>query len=282
MIAFLAYIAAGFIPGNNDEVNDYAYPITKKEDVRLTPVKRPFLPVEHKVIIERNIFGSSGPSSAKENLQRKGSKTSLSAIEERFRLCATVTGDSQIACAIIEDLRSRRQVIYKRGEFIEGAKIERIDRNKIALFREGRPEVLNLHIKHDITAPIDRDEEPVVAQKKDTTRSVDNILTFDGGISKRASTTQVPAIEVFLEKIELSPHIISGQEKGLCITGLDDLSFAIHIGLENGDIIQNINGQVLTNKQKAFQVLKKARSQSPISVQLLRDHRNVNISFETK
>jgi type II secretory pathway component PulC len=282
LIVILLYSLSGFISVNNPGKRALAYPITKKEKVEIVPFERPLSPVEHKVILERNIFRSSGLNADRKYLQRKDNHKPLSTLKARFRLCATVAGDNQIACAVIEDLKSKRQDIYKAGEIIKGAIVERIDRNKIILFYEGQLEVLNLHIKRDISAPVEKDEEPVIAQKQDETEFVNDIIPFEMGINNGAFTTQVPKIEVFLEKVELSPYIIDGQEEGLCITGLDDLRTAGHFGFENGDVIQNVNGQILTNKQKAFQVLKKARSQSQICVQLLRDQRKVELSFDIK
>jgi len=282
LIVILLYIVVSFISANNAGKSAFAYPVTKKEKVEIVPFERPLSPVEHKAIIEHNIFGSPGLNADRKYLQRKDNHNPLSALKARFRLCATVAGDSRIACAVIEDLKSRRQDIYKTGEIFKGARVERIDRNKIILFYEGRLEVLNLHITRDITAPVEKDEEPVIVQKQDETEFVNDIIPFEMVINNGAFTMQVPKLEVFLEKVELSPYIIDGQEEGLCITGLDDLRTAGYFGFENGDVIQNVNGQMLTNKQKAFQVLKKARSQSQICVQLLRDQRKVELSFDIK
>jgi type II secretory pathway component PulC len=177
-------------------------------------------------------------------------------------------------------LKSKVQDIYKRGEIFEGARIERIDRNKITLFYGGRLEVLNLHVAREVLAPIEKDEESVITQKQDATELVNDILPYERGINKRAFTKQAPVIEVFLEKIEVAPYNINGHQEGLSITGLDDLNMTGYFGFKNGDVIQTINGQMLTNKQKAFQVLKKARSQPSLKVQLLRNQHKVDLSFE--
>jgi type II secretory pathway component PulC len=87
-------------------------------------------------------------------------------------------------------------------------------------------------------------------------------------------------MEAFLEKMEVIPYVEDGEEKGLCIAGLDNLNMAGYFGFENGDVIQTINGQILTSKQKAFQVLKKARSQSSLNFQLLRNQHKLDLSFE--
>ncbi len=60
----------------------------------------------------------------------------------------------------------------------------------------------------------------------------------------------------------------------------DDLNMAGYFGFRNDDVIQTLNGQMLNDKQKAFQVLKKARSQSSLNVQLLRNQHKLDLSFE--
>ncbi len=280
LIAILLYIIVGFIPGDYAEKNTFANPIPIKEKVEIIPDENPLLPGKHKIIVERNIFGSSGLSPARENPRREKTEPPISIFKSQFRLLATVAGDDQAACAVIENLKSKMQDIYKTGDIIGKAQIERIERNKVVVLYRERREVLNLNIMSKVSDPVDKDEEPVIAQKQNATESVKVVSPFERGINKRAFITQVPGMEVFLEKIEVAPYIINGQQEGLSITGLDDLSMAGYFGLKNGDVIQTINGQMLTDKQKAFQVLKKARSQSSLNFQLLRNQHKMDLSFE--
>jgi type II secretory pathway component PulC len=57
---------------------------------------------------------------------------------------------------------------------------------------------------------------------------------------------------------------------------------ARYVGFENGDVIQNINGSTVTNRRKAFQILRKARSQSSLNIQLLRNQEQMSLSFGIK
>ncbi|MHC4534421.1 MAG: type II secretion system protein N [Planctomycetota bacterium] len=251
-----------------------------KEKGEIIPCKNPLPPYNHKIILERNIFGSSGLNPTKENLQREKTDAPVRIISAQLRLLATVAGDDQVACAVIENLKSKLQDVYKAGDIIDGAKIERIDRNKIVLFRGEQREVLNLHITCEVLDSFDKNEEPVFVQKQNVAEYVNVISPAERDIKKKAGVTKARGMEAFLEKMEVTPYIINGQQEGLCITGLDDLSMAGYFGFENGDIIQTINGQMLTNKQKAFQVFKKARSQSSLNVQLLRNKQKMDLSFE--
>ena len=282
LLAILVHIVVSFIPGNNAGKSTFAYPIPIKEKVEIMPCMNDLPPVNHKIIIERNIFGSSGLSPAKEKLQRKNSDAPTSVIRAQFRLLATIAGDDQVACAVIENLKSKVQDIYKTGDIINGIQIERIYRNKVFLFYEGQREVLNLRITCSVLDPIKKKEETIIETQEKTAEFVKVFSPVKREISKKDSTTQVQGMHMFLEKMEVTPYIINGEEKGLRIAGLDDSSLASYVGFENGDVIQTLNGQMLTDKQKAFQVFKKARSQSSLNFQLLRNQHKMDLSFEIK
>jgi hypothetical protein len=130
--------------------------------------------------------------------------------------------------------------------------------------------------------PVDKNEEPVISQRRNAVESVNVISLAERDINKKAYVEQVWGIEAFLENMKLVPYIVNEKGEGLCITGLDDLNISGNFGFENGDVIQTINGQMLTNKQQAFQVLKKARSQSSLNFQLLRNQHKLDLSFEIK
>ena len=130
--------------------------------------------------------------------------------------------------------------------------------------------------------PVEKNEEPVMTQKQNAVESGKVISPAERDINKKAYVEQVRRMEAFLENMKVAPYIINGQQEGLCITGLDDLNVAECFGFENGDVIQAINGQMLTDKQKAFQVLKKGRSQSSLNFQLLRNKQKMDLSFEIK
>ena len=82
-----------------------------------------------------------------------------------------------------------------------------------------------------------------------------------------------------LAKTIFKPYIVRGQNEGLEITGLENMTFAKKIGLKNGDVISAVNGHRLTSKQKAYQIFKKARHLKTVSLDLIRDDKPKNILF---
>jgi type II secretory pathway component PulC len=282
LLSILIYSIFSFIYGSSAAKSTYANPIPFIEKAGIIPSKNHLPCSNHKIIVERNIFGSSGLSPAKKNSQREKLETPLSVIVAQLRLLATVAGDDQVACAVIENLNSKVQAIYKTGDIIKGAKIERIDRNKIVLLCEEHSEVLNLCISRGTLDPVEKNEDPVMAEKQNTAPYLKAISSAKKAINPKAYISKVQGMETILEKMEIIPYVEDGEKKGLCIAGMDNLGIPGYFGFENGDVIQTINGQMLTGKQKAFQVLKKARSQSSLNFQLLRNRQKLDLSFEIK
>ncbi len=134
LLSILIYSVFSFISGNDAGKNTFANPIPFKEKVGIIPSKNSLPSGNHRIIVERNIFGSSGLSPTKENPQREILEAPFSVIVAQHRLLATVAGDDQVACAVIENLKSKMQNIYKAGDIIGGAQIERIERNKYSFY----------------------------------------------------------------------------------------------------------------------------------------------------
>ena len=197
-------------------------------------------------------------------------------------MLATVAGDEEVACAVIENVKTKLQDLYKTGDIIEGTRIERIDRNKIFLYNGEQREVLNLYVADNISDRVDEGTETVIAQKPEASEVVNIISPTEREINKKAFLARVGGMEAILKTVEVSPYLENGQEKGVRITGLEDLSMARYVGFQNGDIIQNINGSTVTNRRKAFQILRKARSQSSLNIQLLRKQQQKELSFGIK
>ena len=92
--------------------------------------------------------------------------------------------------------------------------------------------------------------------------------------------TKIKCIETILKKAIIEPHLVNGQTEGLRITGLERISLARELLLRSGDIIRAINGLPLTSKRRAYKILKRARTQSTMRVELLRDGETKALLFK--
>ena len=281
LLATLVYVAAGFIFGNDKRQGTIVEPTPNIKEGEIIPQKDPAPLGNHKIILERNIFGSAGATTVKKNPQQEIKETTAPFVRE-LRLLATVAGDEEVACAVIENVKTRIQDLYKTGDIIEGAWVEKIERNRIVLFNGQQREALNLSVAGKAPGPVAKSAEPVIAKKPGIAEAVNIISPTDREINKKAFLAKVGGMEAILKTVEVAPYMVNGKENGIRITGLEDSSMARYVGFENGDVIQIINGQTVTNRRKAFQILRKARTQSSLDTQLLRGIEKKTLSFRIK
>jgi len=281
LLVILVYVIASFNFSNNAQRSAIVDSNPKIGKAGTTLSENLTQPDNYKIILTRDIFGSAGASVVKKNSQQ-GQKETPTPFVRELRLLATVSGDEEVACAVIENVKTKIQDLYKTGDIIEGIQVERIERNRIVLFNGKQREVLNLYVAEVVSESVEKSVEPVIAQEPSLAEVVNIVSPTEREINKKAFLARIGGMEAILKKVEIKPYIVNGKENGIRISGLEDLSMAKFVGFENGDVIQNINGSTVTNRRKAFQILRKVRSQSSLNIQLLRNQKKKELSFGIK
>ncbi|MHC4474215.1 MAG: type II secretion system protein N [Planctomycetota bacterium] len=237
---------------------------------------------DYSAIVEHNIFcGSALSLDPKTFLPGSdGGGPGLPAEEELgLALVGTVAGNPFISRAIIEDLGTSALGLYKPGDSIAEALIERIDEDVVVLRHQGQRKTLNLGAKAH--APRAGDSTRSAPQENDA-QPIETTAADASGGSYRTVRTKLRNLETVLKKAIIKPYNVDGQVQGLRITGLEKVEGAHNLGLRNGDVVRTVNGHRLTSKQKAYQVFKKARSQAALTVELLRDNEIEMLLFSLK
>src|SRR4030042_2184161 len=214
-------------------------------------------------IIKSNPFDSSGQTAG----AGKWSSAAYQSVSEELGLAlsGTVTGSSEVARAIIKDLKTGSLELYKVGQIVAGARIESIEENAIVLVSDGQMTLLKLNIANSGSQSTQHPGEISTVAKNDS-------ATNKGQIN-------VQNVEALLSDTVIKPYSGDGRV-GLQITELEKINKAKNLGLKNGDVLLSVNGHQLSSKQKAFQVFKKAKTQRGIpDIELLRDGKVKKLSF---
>lgn len=222
-------------------------------------------PEDYSEIIKSNPFDSSGQMADAGRWSSAGYQSVSEVLG--LALSGTVTGSSEIARAIIKDLKTGTLELYKVGQIVAGARIESIEENAIVLVCDGQITVLKLNIA-DTNRQLPSSQTPI---------EINAVAQADSTLNK--AQTKVRYVEDLLNNAVIEPYSVNGRVEGLQITGLKNTNLAKNFGLKNRDVIRAVNGQLLTSKQKAFQVFKKAKSQPAIEIDLLRDNNTKKLSF---
>jgi len=218
-------------------------------------------------ILQGNLF--SGTDDAGESGRSQILDSMPSAEELGLRLVGAIAGGPAISRANIQNIKSKTTGVYKIGDAVASATVEAIRQDAVVLRHEGRQLILRLH-----TGAAGSDKESSGNAEPPTGEEVRPTGDRPALPSMKADYVA----EVF-RKATIEPYVKNNRTEGLRITGLDKIPMAEMFGLRNGDVIQRVNGQQLTSKQKAFQVLMKARTQSKMDIQLLRNGKSKDLSF---
>jgi general secretion pathway protein C len=227
-------------------------------------------PADYAVILRKNLFGGSdnavGPGTGD---PAQAIDAMPSAEELGLRLVGAIAGGPTISRANIQNTKTNTTGVYRIGDTVASARVEAIQQDAVVLQCDGQQFVLRLN------TGVKDDKDPAAGAEPQT-------------VEKPVPTgnrTPLPAVkadyisEVF-RKATIEPVVKNGRTQGLQITGLDKIPMAELFGLKNGDIIRSVNGQQLSSKQKAFQVLMKAKAQSKVDIQLLRNGKSKDLSFD--
>lgn len=227
-------------------------------------------------IVKRNPFGISGQTtnSGEHALAIDFSGFGRSVSEELgLVLSGTVSGSPAVARAIIKDIETGVSNQYKTGQVVGNARIESINTDTVILLHNGERKILRFNAaasgsshNNDTQAPLSRT----------TDYATTGLLIQEPSPAIQKKPGYVEAI---LNKVVIEPYTLDNQTEGLKITGLENMKAMQGLGLKNGDIIRMVNGHQLTSKQKAYQILKKAKSQSDINLELSRDGKTKKLSI---
>ncbi|MBW8041265.1 MAG: hypothetical protein FVQ85_14850 [Planctomycetes bacterium] len=231
-------------------------------------------PKDYAEIIDGNPFDSSDQTAGSGNWTSKAYQHSVSE-ELGLALSGTISGSPVVARAIIKDLKTGALDLYKVDQIVAGARIESIEKDTVVLVCEGQRKVLKLNITHSG----DNNDRQLPSPR--TPGEIRKVAKTDlpAKTPRTNVQTRTGYVEAVLKNAIIKPYITNGLVEGLQITGLENLSIAKGIGLKNRDVIRSVNGHRLTNKQKAYQVFKKATSQTAIDIELMRDNKTKKLSF---
>jgi len=254
--------------------------IAPKAEIAL--VKKPLPPADYNGILERDLFRSFQADEINNDLQKESRTASSEPVTEKLRLLGTVAGNEKVARAVIEDLRTKEQNSYATGDFVHGARIEKIERERIILLNKDGQEMLNFYVASGDSVSGKSDVKVAAAKNQNVSDIVKVVSPTEREINKKAFLAKVGRMDAVLRMVKLSPYVVNNEEKGLRITGLEGLSVASYVGLGNGDVIQGINGQTITDKRKAFQVLRRAQEIPSSNIDFLRGTERKRLSFRIK
>jgi len=185
-----------------------------------------------------------------------------------LKLWGTVADEnSRRAYAVIEDLKTRKQGLYRPGDPVQDATVRLILREKVILNVGGRDEVL------EMTGPVET-ETPQRSQPRRPLRGRKIAL-------KRSFITDaVQDIGSLMQQANVRQHLENGQPAGVMLTNIKPGSIFRRLGLRNGDVLTTVAGKPVATVNEVAALYTELNAADSVNVQIKRRNRLQMLTYD--
>ncbi len=202
-----------------------------------------------------------------------------------IKLIGTVIGADSPPYAVIEDSRSRRQSLYRVGDFLsEDAKIKRIERNRVFITRGNEEIVLDLTglTSTNIVQPAFEAQEVIPASIPPPRGGVRPMGNGQWVIDRAEIDYAVNHLPELLTKARVIPNFTDGKADGFRIFAIRQDSIYSKIGLQDGDILKQVNDIDVRNPQNFLQVFEQLKNERRITINLVRNNKDEVLNYNIR
>ena len=193
-------------------------------------------------ILARNLFGAQLAGDV-QIADPEPIDEPLTATKLPLRLLGTAAATREARSrAAIEDEKTKKHLVVAVGDRLEGhtrVRVSAIERTRVILDNGGRPEELALHEDQPTARrkPASRRDARQTRRKPPDRNTLNDRLKALGG--------QGDGISKILSSARIVPHYDEGQMLGMKVDAIKSDSVFEKVGLQNGDVITEVNGIVI-------------------------------------
>lgn len=302
LLALVAYFGAATVS------SAIAARIAPPVDVRLSPPPPPVQaqrkrPLSYYAAIQRrDIFNLAPPPPVEAPPTPPPKPTEL-----RLKLWGVAVRDSGDSYCIIEDLSTRQQELYRVNDVVaQVATVKKVEWQRVILERDGSEEILELEDPTALASGAPRvgargGRSAVDAARQRSRRGNesgdDRVASRGGGptgsdiqveqlgdgeyvIDREEVDAALDNMNQLFTQVRAVPHFQGGKSTGFRLFAIRQNSLFDKIGLRNGDIIQRINGNDISDPSKALGLFNELRNEPNVQVEIVRNKEEKTLSYE--
>ena len=250
-----------------------AVPSRKATPILPKKLQRP----HYSSISQRNLFATQATPSAP---VQKINIENLKQTDLDLKLWGTVAGDSAKAYAVIEDLKKRKQNLYRTGDNIQNATVKMIVREKVVLTVNGKDEILEMEKLQQGGRSPRRSRSSGPASRKQASRRPPRTQKIT--LPKALVDDALKDLDKLGQQVKMQPHMENGNFNGLILTGIKPRSLLRRMGLRNGDVITRVGGEAVGEEATAPSIIQSLTASANTSAEIKRRGRIRTINYTIK
>lgn len=220
---------------------------------------------DYSSILERGLFGDGKAPSA--------GRAAAAAETSVFTLIGTIEGES-FAGAVLQDA-TNIQAFYRINQKLpDGSMIVKVGRDRITL-RRADGEKIELSI-------VDDTKIVNIASRGQASSGVRRLSEGKFMVDQREVAASTENLSQVLTQARALPFVESGKTIGFRLSEIVPGSLYEKIGLVNGDVIQRVNAEDVSDPAKFFQMYQGLKDERQISIDLLRNGQRQTLNYEIR
>lgn len=279
LLAFLsASLFSGYLSHLLSSIPMESPQVSRKSD-RAKPA--PVSLSDYQAISDRNIF-TLLPPEKKESLEASAAAADKSPL--KARLIGTITGPRESSLALVEDETTHAAEFYKVGEtFMTQATVLAIERNRIVISRAGNQEILAIYEEEispltSTSSSLPPPTLPAGAGPVEVRKVAEN--SFE--VNRLAFEEVTKNLGTIMTQARIVPHFIEGKIAGYKIFAIKPDSIYTDLGMQNGDVLQKVNGVDIESPEKALQILSQLKTETDFQIDVVRGGKPMTFSYRLR
>jgi general secretion pathway protein C len=284
LVAAISYLSVQIFYQSLMSQLDSGVGVSAQSGAAVSPVADTRLPInQYDAITQRDLFKTKAAEDAITAAANAAKQKEQAPVEQpmeqtklQVKLWGTVFSEGVASYAVIEDLKDKKQSLYRVDDKIQIATVREILREKVILNSNGKDEVLSME---DKTPPPTNKLifPPVPMGEAQPSSESENIK-----LSRNEIQESISDMNNLMKQARIRPHFTDGKPDGLTITGVRPDSIFTKLGLQSGDIITGVDGREIQSVDDALRLYQSLKSSSNVSVQVRRrgEQKSMDYSIE--
>ena len=242
-------------PSSNSPKANYTQPQSTSNHVDPSKRNKVIEKVTLRNLFKVDVDGKNNKALEPVNLNLE--KTSL-----KLTLWGTVTGQKkEDGWAVIQDIKTKQQDLYRVNDKIQGATIKSILRNKVILTVNGKDQILE----------VDAEQPSLLGRKRRSfSKPFRPTPPQDHRPGQKKVEDMLNAASKSNQLFRTRPYTKDGEASGVMIYSIKRDSVARLLGLRNGDIIQAVNDVEIKDSQDFENFEDSIEDHSDMTISILR------------
>jgi type II secretion system protein C len=220
-----------------------------------------------KVIVDRNLFGSTDKTIADKQTDQGKSEMDIATM---FELKGTIAGDRNYGFAIIEEKGKGKQRLYKVGDSVAAARLTQIRRSSVVLRVGDQDKILKM---------AEARESPILPPRAPGSAAAASDASGPIAISKSEVGATMKDMGAMLSQAQIRPYFAAGVPEGFMISNIRQGSIYQKMRLADGDIIQGINNKQVKTADDMVEFYNMLKSGSNINLKIKRQGKQESLNY---